>query len=130
MKKVQIKISPTTIIEADGNSQVEVWDNLASLSEVFGEAKCGLCSGPVIFTTRQARDYTFREVKCTDQKCGAALNLFARDDGGLWIVRTNKDKTPKGKNGWTIYRKENQSDGTHGHEANYDDQRHGDEVPF
>ena len=55
--KVQVKLTPTTIVEAEGKNPLEVFQELAMLSEVFGEGTCGRCSGTDLrYVIRKVQD--------------------------------------------------------------------------
>lgn len=99
--------SQNVSIEAEGKSHRDVFEQLASLQEVFGERACGCCGKTdLVFRVREVDDNKFYELCCTDwPDCGAKLafgchkkgdSLFPKrkDDAGKW---DSKNK------GWVKY---------------------------
>jgi hypothetical protein len=124
MLKVQIKISPTTIIEVDGENTRELVTRVAHLQEIFSFSKCGLCGGPVRYVTRTAQNFVFYEVKCTDiRRCGAALKLGQPKANPDWLFPSRKDQNGNWlpNDGWTIYQK-GQNEQSQAQHAPTDDQ--------
>ena len=52
--KAQLKVRPNLIVEIDADKQVELFSELASMQEVFGEKQCGKCDNT--------------DVGCSDEK--------------------------------------------------------------
>ena len=46
--KVQLKTTPTTLIEATGETLQEVFEQVARLTEIFAAGPCGLCGGTAV----------------------------------------------------------------------------------
>lgn len=104
--RVTFQVGPTTIGQ-EVKTLAEAFEFMGSVAEIFSEP-CGMCgSKDVEPTVQKLVDKTFRKLRC--KACTATVLLFSRDDGGMWIVRTNKNKQPVGKKGWSIYKKEGQS---------------------
>ena len=92
-------------ITAEGESHKDVFQQLASLQEVFDNRVCGACgSEHVKFVVRTVDDNNFYEIQCTEIKCRAKLafgqhkknnSLFPKrkDDEGNWLPSS----------GWTKY---------------------------
>ena len=127
--QVEYKVNDRAVVVANGENPLEVFKNLATLQEVFGEEKCGKCGGTnFTFRIRKAQDgkkeYEYPEIVChsyliedmnyTNKKCYAKLTFGQSDDGILFPIRFKregkeyvKDKDgkniPKGDNGWVRY---------------------------
>lgn len=114
--KIQAKISPQIILEVDGETQKDVFDKLASASEIFGEKICGLCSCKELsFVKRTIDGNDYYELKCTNSECLAKLSIgqSKKNKGELFPKRKLISSGPqKGKpdtkngqygshNGWT-----------------------------
>lgn len=88
--KVQAKISPQIIIEIEGSTQKDVFDQLATSSEVFGEKCCGMCKGTDIsFGKRIVGTDEYYELVCKTAKCGAKLSMgqSKKNKGELFPIR-------------------------------------------
>lgn len=119
--QVQIKISPTTIVTAEADNQLELFRQLASLTEVFGEDKCKKCGSPYRYQVRTVTDgkkeYTYPELVCTNRECRAKLS-YGQSEGGIiypkrfkqkdgeYVMNEDGRKVVKGNWGWAIYNKE------------------------
>lgn len=117
--QVQVKVSPTTIITAEADTQAVLFKQLASLTEVFGEEKCAKCGGGYIYRVREVDGDEYFEAVCTNRECRAKLsigqakdkkNLFPKryrqEKGGAYILDENGKKIVKGTWGWSIYNKD------------------------
>ena len=118
--KIQAKISPKIIIEVEGKSQTDVFDQLATASEVFGESCCGMCEGTDFrFAKRIVGTDEYYELVCTNGDCGAKLSfgLSKQKKGEMFpirkIIQEGKERgRPNRKNGtydkkhrgWTKYK--------------------------
>jgi len=116
--KVQAKISPTIILEITGESQVDVFDQLATATEVFGEKCCGQCQETNLsFVKRVVEEDPYYELLCN--KCGAKLSMgqSKKNKGQLFPIRKIiQDGPEKGRpnrklgvydtknKGWTKYK--------------------------
>ena len=116
------------LIEVEGETQKELFAEMARASEVFGESKCGLCGSqnirPVVRCVTQGKKvYEYHEYHCQEQNCRARLALSQNMEGGtLYPVRkllengkpATGDDVVNGKysksNGWTKYRGEPKED--------------------
>jgi hypothetical protein len=79
--KVQVKVAPRVFVEADGKTQTEIFESLASLQEVFGSfSTCGKCkSDDLRFVVRtDNEDNKYYELHC--RKCFARL-AFGQNKG-------------------------------------------------
>jgi len=113
--EAQVKLSNGLFVKVEGDTQMELFKEIAGLHEVFAEEKCGLCeSTDIKFVMRTAQDYEFPEYHC--KKCFAKLTLgqMQKPKGVLFPIRklTKEGKPCRetgtfGKhNGWTKYRGE------------------------
>lgn len=120
MKIIQ-KLTDRTSCEVEADSDVEIWEGLAGLQEVFGEERCGKCKKEnksvltghnLKFIVRlNADEDKFYELHCGD--CRAKLTYSCTKKGkGLFPVRfqrkdgdyvkdENGKLVPRGDNGWT-----------------------------
>lgn len=131
MLTVEKRINDSTTVVAQGETQLDVFNQLASMQEVFGERECAKCGDPYIqYRTRKAskgkgksaKEFYYPELVCTNPKCRAKLSYGQAEGGLIFPIRyereTNEDDVtvyvkdengrniPKGKWGWVIYNKE------------------------
>lgn len=87
-------------VELNGETQRELFEQLASFQEVFDEAKCGKCgSDNVRFVTRNVDDNVYYELRCLD--CGARLSFgVMKKGGGLFPKRKDADGGYLPDHGW------------------------------
>lgn len=88
------KVKEGLVFKIEGKSETDVFDQLASLQDVFGETHCGLCKkGNIRFATRTVEDDKYYEIQCAD--CGAKLALSQNKKGGtLYANRRLKNGLP------------------------------------
>lgn len=101
--QVQMKVAPQVIVTAEGDNHIELFDQLASLQEVFSNDKCGKCGSTALkFVSRQDKEENdYHELQCT--KCWAKLAFGHHKKGkSLFPKRKDDDKgTVTGEpNGW------------------------------
>lgn len=96
--KVQYKVGPKAIVEAEGETVKQVFERLGDLAACFGAAhKCGCCgSGEIVPAVKRPQNYTYYSLRCL--ACGAELNFGQTREGERLFA-----KTDKGKNGWEVY---------------------------
>ncbi len=125
--KVKVKLSENVIVEADGANTLEVFEQLAQLTEIFGEQYCGKCEGKnnkgLKYVLRKSSDkskkkeYKYFELHCQDFECRAKLHFgqsedfvfpkrYEIDDEGNKVKDDNDRNIVAGKWGWVIYNKE------------------------
>ena len=100
--KVRKTIGNLTV-EFDGETQKDIFKQLSSLEEVFGESACGKCeSGNLRFVVRENDGNEFYELRCLE--CGGKLAFGAhKQGGGLFPRRKDADGgwlTDKGGQRW------------------------------
>lgn len=98
--KVSYKVSDSLVFEITGEGEKEVFRELASIQEIFGEHKCGMCGSTNLrFVTRVVDDNEYFELRCRD--CGAILAFGQHKKGGtLFPKRKDKDGNRLPNNGW------------------------------
>lgn len=150
--KVRVFLNEKVAIEAEGDTHLDIFQQIADLSEAFDNCKCGQCGGTdVRFFIREATDkdgdtHKYPEIRCMNRQCRAKLSFgthkktfslypkrYQVDDKGKQIKGANGWGIPVGKNGWVIFRKEEQQNespkGNNNQEESPDNS--GDEgVPF
>jgi hypothetical protein len=100
--KITRKLNSTTVVEAEGTTLVEVFEQLSQLEEIFRPTPCGLCKGSQhSFRTREVSGNKFHEVVCLD--CGAAFAFGCRKGAGglLFPQRKDSDGNYKPNGGWS-----------------------------
>jgi len=114
--KVQVKTGSGYVV-AEGNDLPELWAELASLQEAFGEAKCGKCGKDAIrYVAREdAEGNKYYELHCQSKGCYAKLRMSQRKKTGNLYPRRkagSNDKSGREEgawlpdNGWMKYDKE------------------------
>lgn len=90
-------------VEVEGNSQKEVFKQLAEFQEVFDNSRCGACeSTNVRFVVRNVDDNEFFEIRCKD--CGAKLAFGSHKKGNsLFPKRKNSEGNYIENQGWQKY---------------------------
>ena len=88
-------------VEIEGETQRELFSQLAAFQEVFDETVCGKCgSNNVKFVVRQVEDNDYYEIRCKD--CNAKLAFGAlKKGGGLFPKRKDSDGNWLPDMGWT-----------------------------
>lgn len=94
MLKALWEVKKGLSFEVEGKEQKDVFEQLASIQEVFGSEICELCKkGNLQFVVRNVEDNNFYEIKCKD--CGGKLALSQNKKGGsLYPVRKLKNGLP------------------------------------
>lgn len=102
--KLTMKISDTTSCEVDGDTQSEVFEQLAAVQEIFANGVCGKCGNKdVRYVVRTIDDNKYYEMRCNDTKCRAKLSFGQnKKGGGLFPKRKDGDKWLD-HGGWTVY---------------------------
>jgi hypothetical protein len=97
-------------IEGEGDTQKDVFKQLAALTEVFRDEPCGLCGkSDCVLTVRRVPDpkskgkkeFEYFERRCLTPKCGGRLAYGQHNEGGsLFPKRKNDDGSFADKRGW------------------------------
>lgn len=92
-------------IEADGKDLKDVFTQLSSSVEVFGNSVCGSCGHKdVVPVVRENQGNTYYELRCTN--CGATLSFGQRKaDGQLYPKRKDKDGNWLDSRGWVKFKR-------------------------
>ena len=78
------------VAEIEGETQVDIVEQLSAFQEIFDETSCGKCDSESLrFITRSVDDNLYYELKCSD--CGAKLAFGKTKVGGRLFPR-RKDK--------------------------------------
>lgn len=109
--------SPVGTFQIEGQTQMEVFEAIATIQEVFSEEKCALCGCDELkYVVRTVDKFKFPELHCTNMSCQARLSFGQNQEplkGSLFPIRKLMDKTgqpnrKKGKygphKGWTKYK--------------------------
>jgi hypothetical protein len=112
--------SPVGTFQIEGQTQMEVFEAIATIQEVFSEDRCGLCGCEDLkYVVRTVEKFKFPELHCLNIACQARLSFGQNQEplkGSLFPIRKLMDKTcqpnrKKGKygkhNGWTKYKGDN-----------------------
>lgn len=96
--KVQLKVGPRIIVEAEGETIKDVYSRVSALAGIFACAdKCGCCgSQEIIPQVREPQGFTYYELQCL--ACHARLSFGQNKEGGGLFP-----KRDKGKNGWEVW---------------------------
>lgn len=99
--KVICKVSEKLTFEMEGSKQKDIFEELASVQEVFGEQCCGKCGDTNLrFQVREVDGNKFYELKCN--KCASILAFGAHKKGDtLFPKRKDADGKPIDNKGWT-----------------------------
>jgi hypothetical protein len=106
--KIQRKLSPNTLVEAEAATVLELFEQLSQLEEIFRAGPCGLCKGTqVSFRTREVSGVKFHEALCLG--CGAAFTFGTRKGpaGMLFPQRKDGDGKWKANGGWSRWAPQN-----------------------
>ena len=78
-------------VELEGDSQRDIFAEIARFQEVFEETTCGKCgSDNLRFVVRNVDDNLYYELRCAD--CGAKLSFGShKKGGGLFPKRKDGD---------------------------------------
>lgn len=92
--------------EVEGSGQKELFKELATIQEIFGEEKCGVCGKDSIrFVVRNIDDNDYYELRCSD--CGSVLAFGQHKKGGtLFPKRKDDDGKYLPNKGWYKWNKE------------------------
>lgn len=137
--KCTYTVRPGLTIEVEGETQKDLFRELAGATEVFGEPSCGLCGGTYLVpvwrnVTQKNKTFEYPEWRCVG--CQAKLSMGCTMEGGRLFPHRKLDADGKpdrengtwGKHaGWTHYRGEKLPTAPDPSKAI---EHHGDEEPI
>jgi hypothetical protein len=90
-------------LEAVGDTHKDLFEQLASLQEVFENTVCGICHiDNVRFIVRTVEDNNFYEMHCQNINCRARLAFGQHKKGGSLFPKRKDDTGQRlANNGWT-----------------------------
>lgn len=89
--KASYKLSDKLQFEVEGEGQKDIFKEIASIQEIFGETKCGMCGSENIkFVVRVVEDNEYYELRCMD--CGATLAFGQHKKGGTLFPKRKDEK--------------------------------------
>ena len=97
--KAKFKVNKLSV-EFEADSVREIWKQLSTFQEVFGETSCGKCGSENLrFVVRENDGNEYYELRCVD--CGAKLAFGAnKKGGGLFPKRKDADGNWLPDGGW------------------------------
>ena len=107
MLNTSFKVNDRMVITVEGKDQRDLFEQLASLQEVFGDSKCGACGKSNLkFVVRDVEkdgeENRYYEMRCAD--CGARLTYGCHKKGNsLFPKRKDADGKFSKTNGWSKY---------------------------
>ena len=101
--KVKYKVGDRLEFELEASGQKELFKELSSIQEIFGEESCGLCKSTNLkFVVRNVDGNDYFELRCDD--CGAILAFGQHKKGGTLFPRRKDDENKWLPNrGWHKY---------------------------
>lgn len=88
--KLRYRINDKLECEVEGDGQKEIFKELATLQEIFGEEKCGSCGkNNLRFVVRNVEDNDYYELRCSD--CGSVLSFGQHKKGGTLFPKRKDD---------------------------------------
>lgn len=104
--KLHYKLNNKIGVEVEADGQKELFKEIASVQEIFGESKCGMCGKEDIkFVVRNVDSNEYYEMRCLS--CYAALPFGQHKKGGtLFPKRKDENNKYLPNNGWYIWNKE------------------------
>jgi hypothetical protein len=114
--KAIFQVRPDLSVEVEGETQKDLFRELAGVAEVFGERQCGLCGSedivPAFRTVTQGKkSFEYPEWHCPG--CGARLAMGSMMEGGRLFPHRKLDSSGKpdrehgtaGKHrGWSLFK--------------------------
>ena len=101
--KVIFKVSDKMTVELEAKTQKDIFQQLGSIQEIFGETTCGKCKkGNLRFVVRNVDDNDFYELHCLD--CYAKLPFGCHKKGDTLFPKRKDDANVRlPDNGWFKY---------------------------
>ena len=106
--KFEMKVSPKIIITLEGSTEAELFEQISSVQEVFGQSMCQRCqSDNFRFITRVVEDNKYYEMHCQNPGCRARLSFGQNKKGGtLYPKLKDTEGNYKNNSGWGKFNKE------------------------
>jgi hypothetical protein len=103
--KVTFYATDNLKFEVDGEMQIDVFEKISSIQEVFSHTTCGVCGAEAIFRVREDKEGNkYYEMYCIDLSCRAKLAFGQNKKGGtLYPKRKDKEGNWIPNNGWEKY---------------------------
>lgn len=104
--KLKYSVNDRLEFEVEGAGQKEIFKELATIQEIFGEDNCGLCKSKNLrYLVRNVDGNDFFELRCND--CSAILAFGQHKKGGTLFPKRkdNEDKWLPNR-GWHKWQKE------------------------
>lgn len=110
--KVTYRVSDTLTFTVEADTQRKVFDELATIQEVFGENKCGKCGKEDIkYTVRTVDGNDYYEMRCQNKDCRARLSFGLHQQGGtMFAKKKNKEGAYLPTDGWVKWNKTTQQE--------------------
>ncbi len=87
----EIKVNDKLNLKVKAEGQKELFKNLATVQEIFGENNCGMCGDDKLrYVVRTVDDNDYFEMRCT--KCGAILSYGQHKKGGTLFPKRKDEK--------------------------------------
>ena len=104
--KATYRVNEKISFEIESEGQKELFKELATVQEIFGESKCGVCGSENIkFVVRTVEDNEYYELRCMD--CGATLSFGQHKKGGtLFPKRKDENGNWLENGGWHKWQKD------------------------
>lgn len=98
--KLIYKATDKLEFEVEGTGQKEIFKELATIQEIFGEEKCGACGHDSIkFVVRNVEDNDYYELRCNN--CKHVLGFGQHKKGGTLFPKRKDDQgNYLPNNGW------------------------------
>ena len=88
--KLKYKVNDSLEFEVEGSGQKEVFKELATIQEIFGESECGVCNNSNLrFIVRSVEGNDYHELKCIS--CNAILAFGQHKKGGTLFPKRKDD---------------------------------------
>lgn len=104
--RVTIRLSSDVTVEAQADTLAELHEQIAKLTEIFGQSWCQVCNGRLLrHVCREVDGNKFHELHCCRPGCGARLAFGQHKvpKGSLFPRRRNDQGQEIGQRGWAKY---------------------------
>ena len=99
----EIKVNDKLTLKISAEGQKELFKDLSTVQEIFGENSCGMCgSTDIKYVVRTVDGNDYFELRCN--KCGAILSFGQHKKGGtIFPKRKDADCKWLEHRGWHMY---------------------------